>query len=268
MTDLIDHYLIDSLTVRTYATEHGAAHAAAQRAADIVRHAVNTTGAARIVLATGNSQLAFIQALADQPNVRWGRVTVFHLDEYIGLSADHPASFRRWITHNAVEPLAIGMAHFIDGTAADPDAECRRYAGLLRAAPLDLVCMGIGENGHLAFNEPDATDFDDPSWVRVITLDDRSRRQQVTEGHFPDVEAVPEQAISMTIPAMCSARTIQVVAPERRKAPAVRAALTDPISPTCPATILRRQRNATLFLDRNSAALLDDTTSTARAAGA
>jgi len=268
MPDLTDHYLVDSLTVKTYATEQSAARAAAQRAAEVVRHAVNTSGAARIVLATGNSQLAFVRALADQPNVRWGRVTVFHLDEYIGLNADHPASFRRWITRNAVEPLGIGMAHFLDGTADDPEAECRRYEGLLRAAPLDLVCMGIGENGHLAFNEPHVTDFDDPAWVRVITLDPRSRRQQVAEGHFPDVDAVPAQALSMTIPAMRSARTIQVVAPERRKAEAVLATLTDPISPACPATILRRDRHATLFLDRDSAALLDDSTPTAQAAGA
>lgn len=232
-------------------------HAAAQHTAGLIRSVVAEQGAARIVIATGNSQLPFITALAGIDDVPWPAVTVFHMDEYIDMRADHPASFRRWIRENVAEPLRPAAVHYIEGDTGDPAQEAARYEALLRAAPLDLVCLGIGENGHIAFNEPGQADFNDPRWTKIITLEEQSRKQQVGEGHFPDLASVPERAITLTVPALLAPRHIQVVAPELRKAEAVRAALHDPVSTACPATILREQENVVLFLDGESASLLD-----------
>ncbi|MFF0341504.1 glucosamine-6-phosphate deaminase [Kribbella sp. NPDC004875] len=243
---------IEDLQLEVFAATADMAAAAAAGTAQVLTQAVAERGAARVVIATGNSQLAFVTALAGY-NVPWADVTVFHMDEYVGIDANHPASFRRWIRERIAEPFGPARVEYIDGEATDVEAECRRYEELLRAAPIDLTCMGIGENGHLAFNEPGQADFDDPRWVRRITLTPESLHQQVGEGHFPDVDAVPPTAISLTVPALLSARVVQVVAPEQRKAAAVRNTLTLPIDASCPSTILRRTPNATLYLDANSA---------------
>lgn len=239
-----------------YESPDSMGRAAAQHTAGLIRDAVSEQGAARIVIATGNSQLPFITALAGIGDVPWSAVTVFHMDEYIDMGADHPASFRRWIRENVAEPLRPAAVHYIAGDTGDPVGEAQRYEELLRAAPLDLVCLGIGENGHIAFNEPHQADFADPQWTKIIALEEQSRKQQVGEGHFPDLDAVPERAITLTVPALLAPRHIQVVAPELRKAEAVRATLNDPVSTACPATILREQENVVLFLDRESASLL------------
>lgn len=251
MTTPIDILTVDALTVLIYGSEADLGRAAAVRAAERLRQAVADRGSARAVLATGNSQLAFTSALGDQ-EIPWQDVVVFHMDEYVGIGEDHPASFRRWMRERVAGPFGASMEYII-GDADDAQAECDRYERLLRAEPLDLVCMGIGENGHLAFNEPDVADFDDERWVRIIELSDRSRVQQVGEGHFPGVEDVPQHAISLTIPALLSARQVQVCAPEARKAQAVAAALHDPVSPSCPATALRTAGQAVLFLEPASA---------------
>lgn len=229
----------------------------ARHTAKVIRERVAAQGSARVIVATGNSQLEFIRALRDEPDVPWDGVTVFHMDEYIGIPADHSASFRRWIRENVEEALSPARVYYIDGDVDDPEGESMRYETLLREAPLDLVCMGIGENGHIAFNEPHRADFQDSRWVRTIELDDASRKQQVGEGHFPTMEDVPRYAISLTVPALLAPHAVQVSAPEQRKAAAVRATLNDPISTACPATILREHPNAVLFLDRDSASLLD-----------
>jgi glucosamine-6-phosphate deaminase len=244
------------MRARVYDTPTALGLAAARNTAEVVRRAVDETGTARIVVATGNSQLPFVHALAREKGVPWDAVTVFHLDEYVGIDAEHPASFQRWIATNVAGPLKPAVVHYLRPDPTDPTAEARRYEELLRAAPLDLVCLGIGENGHIAFNEPHQTDFQDPSWARIISLDDRSRQQQVDEGHFPDLDAVPDRAITLTVPALLAPRHIQVVVPERRKAEAVHATFTAPVSPACPATILRDQPHARLFLDQDSAARL------------
>lgn len=244
------------MAVQMFGTPAELGRAAARHTADVIGRSVAEQGSARVVLATGNSQLPFVDELREIKDIPWDAVTVFHLDEYVGIPATHPASFRRWIHERIAEPLRPAVVHYIDGDKRDPDGEARRYEQLLRAAPLDLVCMGIGENGHIAFNEPYQADFDDPRWCRIITLDDKSRRQQVGEGHFADLESVPQRAISVTIPALLAPRHIQVVAPERRKADAVRATLCDEISNACPATILRTQKHAVLFLDEESASLV------------
>ncbi|OKI54861.1 glucosamine-6-phosphate deaminase [Micromonospora sp. CB01531] len=249
-------FTADSLPVEVYASEVDLGRAAAERAAAVIRDAVRRRGSARVVVATGNSQYAFTDALREQ-EIPWDRVTVFHMDEYVGIAAEHPASFRRWIRERIAEPFAPAMVHYIDGNAPVPEAECARYEAELRSLPLDLVCMGVGENGHLAFNEPNQSRFDDDRWVRVITLTRRSREQQVGEGHFATVADVPASAISLTVPALLAAAAVQVCVPEQRKAPAIAATLNQPITPAFPATILRRSAHATLFLDPSSSSKID-----------
>jgi glucosamine-6-phosphate deaminase len=230
---------------------------AAVEAADAIRAAIADRGEANVMLATGNSQLAFLVELIQLPDIAWDRVRAFHMDEYVGLAASHSASFRRYMRERVAAHLPIMEFHYIEGDAPDAEAEAARYAALLREHPLDLTCAGIGENGHLAFNDPPVADFDDPLDVKVVALEEASRRQQVGEGHFATIADVPTHAITVTIPALLLAERVLVIVPEARKARAVREALYGPISTACPASILRRQENAMLFLDLESSTLLD-----------
>lgn len=220
-----------------------------------LRAALSARGQAAIIFATGASQEAFLAALRQVEGTDWPRVTAFHLDEYLGLPADHPASFRRYLRERLFDRLPFGTVHLLDGNAADPRQECARYAALLAAQPIDVACIGIGENGHLAFNDPPA-DFEAAHAVNVVTLDAACRRQQVGEGHFPTLDDVPPQALSLSIPAILAAQTISCVAPEQRKAAAVREALEGPLSPQCPASALRQHGDCHLYLDPASASLL------------
>jgi glucosamine-6-phosphate deaminase len=232
------------------------ASAAADEAAAVLRRAVDRSGTAYAMFATGNSQLAFVDELVDPSRaVPWGDVVVFHMDEYVGIGPDHPASFERWIRLRISERVHPRAAHYLHGLA-DPESECRRYAALLVAHPLDLCCLGIGENGHLAFNDPGVADFDDPRDVKVVEIDTACRRQQVGEGHFATEADVPRFAVTVTVPALMRAARVLAVVPEARKAAPVRAALRDPVSVACPASILQRNPHATVFLDPDSAALL------------
>jgi glucosamine-6-phosphate deaminase len=230
--------------------------AAAQHAAGVIRASLAEHGSARVLLATGNSQLDFLTALRELDGIDWSRVDLFHLDEYIGISSDHPASFRRYLHQHFVDFVKPRSFNEIDGNAADPEAECERYAALLTEGETALSCIGIGENGHLAFNDPPFADFDDPQLVKIVQLDSVSRNQQVGEGHFPSLATVPTHAITLTIPALLAAGSVQVVVPEARKAQAVHDALLGEITEDCPASILRRTAHARLYLDRDSAALL------------
>ena len=177
------------------------------------------------------------------------------MDEYVGIGPDHPASFERWIRQRITERTRPRAVHYLHGTA-DPEAECGRYAALLEAFPLDLCCLGIGENGHLAFNDPGVADFDDPRDVKVVELDAACRRQQVGEGHFATEADVPRFAVTVTVPALMRAARVLAVVPEARKAAPVRDALRGPVSVACPASILQREPHVTVFLDPDSAALL------------
>jgi len=233
------------------------ARALADEAASVIGAAVEERGGARAMFATGNSQLAFVDALVTAtPGVPWDRVEVFHMDEYVGVGPDHPAGFQRWIRERIVERARPRVAHYFDGLG-DPPTECDRYAALLAEAPLDLCCLGIGVNGHLAFNDPPVADFDDPLDVKVVELDETCRRQQVDEGHFAGMADVPAHALTVTIPALLRAGTVLAVVPERRKAPPVRDALEGPVSTACPASLLRTRDNVRLHLDSESASLLD-----------
>ncbi len=248
---------VDHLRVRLHPDAVTLSRLAAEDAAACLRAAVASRGVAHAMFATGNSQLQFVEALVDsEAGVPWSDVVVFHMDEYVGVGPDHPAGFQRWIRERIAAPAHPARAHYIDGLA-DPRVECKRYAALLQAQPLDLCCLGIGENGHLAFNDPPVADFDDPSDLKVVELDRACRLQQVHEGHFPNVDAVPVHALTVTIPALLRATTVIVVVPEARKAEPVRAALTGPVSTACPASVLRRHSNVTLHIDRQSGGSLD-----------
>jgi glucosamine-6-phosphate deaminase len=232
------------------------AAAAADEASRVLHQAVDRRGVAHAMFATGNSQLGFVEALlANHPALPWADVVVFHMDEYVGVGPDHPAGFRHWI-HDRIEARAHPrVTHYLDGLA-EPEAECARYARLLLDHPLDLCCLGIGENGHLAFNDPPVADFEDPLVVKVVTLDEACRRQQVNEGHFPTDADVPARAMTVTIPALLRADRVLAVVPEARKAEPVRTALEGPVTTACPASILQRTPHATVFLDPDSAARL------------
>ena len=228
--------------------------AAAEHAAASIRTTIERRNKARIVAATGASQLEFLRALTALPGIDWQRVELFHLDEYAGLPESHPASFRRYLRENLVNPTRIPTYHFLDAEA-DLDAVRRRVGDALGQEPVDVLFAGIGENGHLAFNDPPA-DFETTEPYLVVTLDDACRRQQVGEGWFTSLEEVPDTAISMSIQQMLKAREMIVVVPDQRKAAAVRAALEGDVTPAVPASILRRHPNVTLYLDEAAASLL------------
>jgi len=248
--------MVDQLLVTIHADTGSLARAAADGAADILRRSVAARGVANAMFATGNSQLAFVEKLITAtPDVPWSDVVVFHMDEYVGIGADHPASFRRWIQERIAARVDPRAVFYLDGLA-DPETECRRYAGLLAEHPLDLSCLGIGENGHLAFNDPGAADFTDPQDVKLVELDQACRRQQVGEGHFPDESMVPRRAITVTVPALLRADRVLAIVPDARKAAPVRAALEGPLTPDCPASALRTVAGAVLHLDPGSASEL------------
>jgi len=242
------------MRVQTFSDGDSLAGAAASEAASRIRGAIAASGRARIIAATGASQMAFLAALTGAPDLDWSKVEMFHLDEYIGLSADHPAAFRRYLLERLIRPAGIAAVHLIDGER-DPIDVCRELGREVTAAPIDVAFVGIGENGHLAFNDPPA-DFDTEEPYLVVRLDEACRRQQVGEGWFTSIDEVPERAISMSIRQILKSRAILAVVPDARKAPAVRLCLEGAISPMAPASILRTHGDTSLFLDADSAALV------------
>ncbi len=221
-----------------------------------IRGLLKTKPRIAILFAAAPSQNETLAALATDHGVDWSRVTAFHLDDYVGLSETAPASFRSYIRKHVVEPLGIAEFHALAGDAPDAAAECRRYAELLDDAKPDVALLGIGENGHLAFIDPPWCNFEDPNLVRVVSLDEACRMQQVADGCFRTVDAVPSQALSLTIPAMLRTPNLFVMVPGTRKAEAVRAALEGPLTTACPASALRTAARVEIYLDRDSARLL------------
>lgn len=250
----------DALSVVIHQSLSDMARAAAALAAEQLAEALATRGEAAAILATGNSQIAFLEALiagqGEQWNIDWSRVTLFHMDEYLGLPDTHGASFRKYMRERVEALVKPAAFHYIEGDALEPIRECERYAGLLAGREIDLCCLGIGENGHLAFNDPPVANFEEERLVKIVRLDEGCRRQQVGEGHFPDMDAVPQYAITLTIPALCRVGRMLAIVPEKRKAPAVLHALTGPVSTACPGSFLRQQAHCTLFLDGDSSSLL------------
>lgn len=254
----IQTFLVDSLLVRVYNQEVEMAEDVAYTTQEYLQYLITKQGKATVVLATGNSQLMFLEALIALGGVDWSKVTFFHLDEYLGISADHPASFRRYLREKVEHFVRPRQFHYINGDTNEPLEECDRYSQLLSAQPIDLVCLGVGENGHLAFNDPSVANFNDLRAVKLVKLDLTCRQQQVNQGHFSHLDAVPKYAFTLTIPGICSAQKILCLAPEKRKAKIVRDMLHDPINTFCPASVLRQKSHATLFLDADSASLISE----------
>lgn len=220
-----------------------------------IANALESKDKARVIFATGASQFNFIEALIGH-DVDWKRVEAFHLDEYVGLDEQHPASFRRYLRERLFDKVNPAQVHYLDGDTNDPEGECQRYTELLMADEIDLACIGIGENGHIAFNDPPVADFDDEKWVKVVELDEACRKQQYGEGWFESLEAVPTHALTQTIPSIMRSKIISCVVPDERKAPAVKSALHGPIQTACPASILRSHDHAVLWLDQAAASLI------------
>jgi glucosamine-6-phosphate deaminase len=240
-----------------YANRRDAGLASAAAASAIIRAVIEKDGAAGVVFAAAPSQNEFLAALRGDASIDWRRVTAFHLDEYAGLPSGHPASFRRFLRERLMDRVPVAAFHELAGDAPDLQAEADRYRQLLAERPAVLVALGIGENGHLAFIDPAECDFDDPCDVRIVNLDDACREQQVHDGGFARVEDVPRRALSLTIPFFMRTPRVVVTVPGPAKARAVRDAIEGPISPACPASILRNHPGAAIFLDGDSAALLE-----------
>ncbi len=246
----------DRLPVEVYADREAMGVAAALDARQMLQDALEHNGFANMILATGNSQLSFLYALCEFDDIDWKHVRIFHMDEYIGIDPQHPASFPLFLHKHIIDRIQPGEFFPISGEADAVEATIRMYDELLHRYPADLVALGFGENGHLAFNDPPYALFGDPVWVKVVTLDERSRRQQVGEGHFGSLDEVPRQAITLTIPALLAAKHVLAIVPEARKADAVHACLTEPVSEDRPGSVLRTVEHAKLYLDPESAAEL------------
>lgn len=233
------------------------ARAAEDFARAVARHQADR-GDIAVILATGNSQLSFVRAVVKRDDIDWSRVTVLHMDEYEGMSESHPASFRRWMNENLLAHVSPKAFHGVEGDAEPVQDELTRYGDLVRDLDPAICVMGIGENGHLAFNDPPA-DLETRELIHVVELDEACRKQQVGEGHFESLEQTPTRALSLTVHALLRPSTVMVLTPESRKAEAVRRALLGPVTPDCPASVLQGAPHATLYLDEESAAELPST---------
>jgi len=243
------------MLIKVFQDRVSSSRAAAEQAAAAIRRAIAERGRARIIAATGASQFDFLDALTKAPDIAWWQVEAFHLDEYIGLPATHPASFRKFLMERLQRKTGITKLHFIAGDDADPLAVVREVGAQLASAPIDVAFLGIGENGHLAFNDPPA-DFTTEDPYIIVNLDEACLRQQVGEGWFADISEVPTRAISMSPRQILKARELVVIVPDKRKAQAVKTCFEGEVSPMAPASILRRHAKATVYLDADSASLL------------
>ncbi|OCR01627.1 glucosamine-6-phosphate deaminase [Oscillatoriales cyanobacterium USR001] len=249
-------FSVDALSVRVLENAAELARDGAQFAHTYLQETIAEKDRAVVILATGQSQIKFLDELIALGGIDWSKITFFHLDEYLGIAANHAASFRHYMREKVENRVHPGVFHYIEGDAAQPIEECDRYSQLLQAQPIDLCCLGLGENGHLAFNDPSVADFRDRHIVKLVKLELATRQQQVNQGLFSHLEAVPQYAFTVTLPLLSKARKIICLAPEKRKAAAVKAMLLGSITPTLPASFLRMQTQATLFLDKDAASSL------------
>jgi glucosamine-6-phosphate deaminase len=254
------------MIIKVFDNKLSLAESAAIQAAAAIRASIGQRGAARIIAATGASQLDFLAALTSTAGIDWKKVEMFHLDEYIGLPMTHPASFRKYLHEHLIDKTGITKQHLLDGTGNIVNV-IRDASKAIAAQPIDVAFVGIGENGHLAFNDPPA-DFDTEEPYIIVNLDEACRKQQVGEGWFSDISAVPKRAISMSVRQILKAKQILVVVPDARKAQAVKACFDGELSPMAPASILRTHPNAIVYLDKQSAALLSPATLSKLAASA
>jgi glucosamine-6-phosphate deaminase len=247
---------VGNLVIETYKSTEAMGQAAAASAAERLRELAASSETVGVIFATGASQMATLDALTSIPGLPWDKIVGFHMDEYLGISDQHRASFRRYLRERLTDKVKMRHFYGIDGNAADVGETCRKYAELLRQYHPQLCLLGIGENGHLAFNDPTEADFNDPLDIKIVSLDEQCRQQQVNEGWFVCVPEVPTRAITLTIPALLRLPRLIASVPGERKAHIVWRTLTEEISTRCPATIMRNHSNATVYLDPASAAEL------------
>jgi len=247
---------VHSLSVQLSDNPAQLAKTAAAQAATYLQEAISRQGRAAVLLATGNSQIEFLQALIGLDGLDWSQITCFHLDEFLGIEGEHPASFRRYLHDRVASLVQPGAFHYICGDTLQPLDECDRYTQLLQAQPIDLALLGLGSNGHIAFNEPSVADFHDPKTVKLVKLENSTRLAQMSSHHFPDLAAVPLYAFTLTIPAITAAKKIFCLAPGKSKAEPVRAMLTGAVRTSFPASLLRTLPQTTLFLDKDAASLI------------
>ncbi|MEM9858394.1 MAG: glucosamine-6-phosphate deaminase [Bacteroidota bacterium] len=245
---------VDQLNVQVWQSREEIGTSAAKQVAAQVNEMLQVKNEVNIIFAAAPSQSEFLAALLNILDIEWHRINAFHMDEYIGLDADAPQTFGRFLKTRLFDLKSFKSVYYID--PRDPENECSRYAKLLEKCPPDIVCLGIGENGHLAFNDPPVADFNDPKRVKIVMLDEACRRQQVNDGCFRLLDDVPKKAITLTIPTLLSARYLSCVVPGVAKANAVKNTLLSEISTSCPASILRNHSNAMLFLDGQSSNLI------------
>jgi len=253
---LVDRFQADKLNVYVYESRRSMGDAAAAVLAAEIRDLIKRNGKAVGIFASAPSQNEFLATLKEAPDIDWSKVTGFHLDEYLGMDADAPQSFRRFLVDRLISKVPFGEFHGLRGEAADGAAESDRYATLLAANPPDFAVLGIGENGHLAFIDPPFCDFNDPQSVKVVELDEVCRAQQVNDGAFAAIEDVPRHALSLTIPTVMARPKLFAIAPGPAKRQAIKSTVEGPVETKCPGSILRQHPDAHLFIDRESAALL------------
>ena len=249
----LKQWKVDKLSVEAYDNRTKMGIAAARQVSRKIKDIITEKGSVNMAFAAAPSQNEFLIELCNTRDVDWSKVIGFHLDEYIRLPEGAPQSFRRFLDENIFDKVRPGKVHYLNGNAKNLQDECDRYSHLLKTYPLDIACIGIGENGHIAFNDPHVADFHDPYWVKVVDLDEKCRQQQVNDGCFPSIHDVPLNALTLTIPAIMSAKYIYCIVPGVTKQEAVKNTLEDPIDAGCPASILREHDAAVLFLDEQSA---------------
>ncbi|MDB5120039.1 MAG: glucosamine-6-phosphate deaminase 1 [Sphingobacteriales bacterium] len=256
MPRIAQEFQKDKLQTVVFNHEQDTGYAAAIYVTQQLQAAIKINGAANLILATGTSQFSFLEALKSM-DIDWEKVTIFHLDEYKGISDQHPASFRKYLRERILNFIKPGKVYLIEGDAENIEEEMENYSRLLKMHPIDVACIGIGENGHIAFNDPPVADFNDPKLIKIAILDENCRNQQLGEGWFPSLDQVPKEAITLTITAIMNCKVISCVVPGDRKAQAVYNTLNAEIGTECPATILRTHPNAILFIDSAAASKLD-----------
>lgn len=250
-------FKVDQLAVKVYRNRKEMGEAAGKAVANRLRILLAHQPRVRMIFAAAPSQQEMLDVLVRADGINWKSVTAFHMDEYIGLPEGAEQSFGLWLKEAIFKRVRPAEVHYVDGRAKDVAGECARYERLLKEAPIDLCCLGIGENGHIAFNDPPVADFKDPKLVKDVVLDEPCRVQQVNDGCFPSFDAVPKTALTLTVPALMSAKELHCVVPGPRKAAAVARTLKGPISTECPGTILRTHPAAVLYLDDDSARQVD-----------
>ena len=253
----ITNFTADKLKVRVYETRLEMGAEAAKDVAGKIKELLSRQQVVNIIFAAAPSQNEFLSSLAAAKEIEWNRVNAFHMDEYVGLDENAPQRFAHFLAENIFDKVALKEVFYINGNAEDLQGECLRYSSLLNQYPVHIVCMGIGENTHIAFNDPHTADFNDPHLVKVVTLDEVSRQQQVHDGCFAALQDVPSSAITLTVPALLRANSIYCIVPGSHKAEAVFHTIKSEVTERYPSTSLKRHGDATLYLDKDSAAKLD-----------